>query len=350
MMRRLLVILLFSSVCFAQAPTTPKATAPAPTAGVTKTAEVPPSAPVITVPGVCAGKPAAGADCKTEISREEFEKLANALKIPEERKRELANGYAQLLAVTQVAEERGVTKKPEVQELLRFLRMQNVAQLLTRDIREQAANVPPAEIEAYYNAHKGQYTQATLERVFIPKMPPGAEQKVDETAVKAEGTKIAGAAKAPGADFTKLQKQAYDDLKITATPPPTDLKDVRASNVPAGQQKVFELNEGAVSEPIDEPGGVYIYKIVSKKTLTQPEVQQEIQKTLEQQRFQSEMEKLLSTIKPQLSDAYFGPAASEQGPPNPRPRPSTDATPKTTAPSKAPAPGTKSSTPPKTPK
>jgi len=351
-MRPVFAVLLLSSLTFAQTASKPQAT-PAPqapaTASAEKPAEVSPSAPVITVNGFCPGKPAAGADCKTEVSRAEFEKLAKALSLPEARKRELANGYAQMLVMSKLAEDRGIDKKPETQEFLRFLRMQALSQMLGREIQDEAANIPAADIGKYYNEHAGQYTQATLQRVFIPKMPPNAQEKVDESAVKAEGAKMVAAAKAPDADFGKLQKQAYGDLKITATPPPTDLKDVRRDNIPPGQAKAFDLNPGEVSEAIDEPGGIYIYKIVSKKTLTQPEVEPDIKKTLELERAQAAMKKLIGTVKLDYNEAYFGDPAGVRPQP-PQMLPPQTVTPKSTPASKAPAVAPQSSPAPKTPK
>lgn len=353
-MRQVFVVLLLSSLTFAQTASKAQATAPLQTPAASaaeKTAELAPSAAVITVAGFCPGKQARGADCNTEVSRAEFEKLVKALNpaMPEPTKRQLANAYARMIVMAKLAEERGIAKKPEVQEVLRFTEMQTLSQLFVRELQEEAAKIPPAEVDKYYNDHAGQYTQATLQRVFIPKMPPNAQEKVDEAAVKAEGAKIVAAAKAPDADFGKLQKQAYEDLKITATPPPTDLKDVRRDNIPPGQAKAFDLKAGEVSEAIEEPGGIYIYRVVSKKTLTQPEVEQDIKKVIEQERMQSTLEKLTGNIKPELNETYFGGPAGERPQP-PQLLPPQTVTPKPAPAPKAPAAAPKSSTAPKTPK
>src|SRR4051812_24718835 len=93
-MRLLLALFLLSSLAFSQTPAsgqaaeTPSATATKPASG-----EVAPTAPVITIAGFCPGKQAAGAECKTEVSRAEFEKLAHALNpnMPEQTKAQLAN-------------------------------------------------------------------------------------------------------------------------------------------------------------------------------------------------------------------------------------------------------------------
>lgn len=364
-MRPALAVLLLSSIAFAQTTTKPATTQsktsstqskpaatqtkPAtPSTSETSAANKPadsPNAPVITIAGFCPGKQETGAACKTEVSKADFEKLAKALGVPDSRKRELATAYSQFLVLSTLADERGLDKRPEIQEILHFVRMQTLAQLYGRDLRDEAAKIPQSDIDAYYKDHASQFSQATLQRIFIPKMPPNPNEKVDETAVKAEGDKITAEAKKPDADFSKLQKQAYEDLKMTATPPPTDLKDVRREALPEGQAKAFDLQPGEVTE-VDEQGGIYIYKMVSKKTQTEAEAENEIKRALEQQRFQSEMTKATANIKPELNEAYFGgpnarPLPPESlGPPMGRP----PVTPGPSGASKAPATAPKSST------
>ena len=324
--------------------TKPAATVTQPTApaGATSPAADNPNAPVITIAGFCPGKQETGAACKTEISKAEFEKLAKALGAGEAQKRQLAMAYSQFLVMSTLADERGLDKRPEVQQVLKFVRMQALSQLYARDIREDASKVPQAEIDAYYKEHAAQFSQATLHRIFIPKMPPNPQEKIDEAAIKSEAAKLLAEAKKPDADFTKLQKQAYDDLKITATPPPTELKDVRREGVPETQAKAFDLEPGNV-EQFDEPGGIYIYKLVSKKTQTAQEAEPEIKRVLEQQRFQAEMSKATASIKPELNQAYFGEAPERPMPPQIGPPGASPA-------AKPPATAPKSSTAPPTPK
>ena len=346
-MRILVALFLLASLASAQTTPTapPPATSPKPSApaAAEKPADIPPATPVITIPGFCPDKKTTGANCKTEISRQQFDKLAEALNVPEGRRRDLANAYAQMLVLDNAADARGLTKDPKTQQVLNFVRLQTVAQLLARDVRDQAAKVPPEEINAYFNEHKGQYEQATVQRIFIPKFPSGSAQKADEAALKAEAAKMTTEARAPGADMAKLQKQAYEDLKITATPPPVDLKDVRRESIPTGQQKIFDLAPGEVSDAIEESGGFYIYKVISKKTPPVSEVEPEIRRELEQKRFTSEMQKLVGSIKPELNNGYFG-AAPNEPPAAPGVQP-----PAPQASSRPPV-SPKSSTSPKTPK
>ncbi len=341
-MRFLLVALLSCPLAFSQAAPNPQPTAPA-QAPAEKPADKPATVPAndaLVINGFCPGKQATDADCKTEISKSELERLSTALGAPESARRQLANTYAQVLVMSTIAKQRGLDMRPDAQEVLRFVQMQALAQVLGKQLREEAANVPQADIDKYYADHAGQYEQATLQRIYIPKMPPNPQEKVDEVAVKAEGAKILVEAKAPGADFNKLQKEAYTDLKISATPPPTELKDVRRDNLPATQAKAFDTKEGEVAEPIDDTGGIYIYKLVSKKKLTQPEVQAEIKRQLEQERGQAAMQKLVGNLKLDYNDAYFAPPERPAAP-------QAEVTGKATTPATAPKSAAPKSTPPK---
>lgn len=369
-MYRLLTVLFLSSLAFSQAA---KPAAPAPAAETQaapapkpeqkqepakpaekKEAEVAGSAPVITIDGLCAKPAATPAECKTVITRADFDKLANALspEMPQARRRQLAAAYAQVLILSEIAQKRGIAEKPDTQQILHFTRLQTLSQVLARDVEEEAKKVPPAEEQKYYDEHKANFTEANLQRIFMPKNPPeaGATQPDEkakaeqEAKVKAEADKIRAAA-AAGGDFEKLQKQAYDELGMKSSPPPTQAGVMRQSSLPPAQAKLFDLQPGQVSEVVDTPAGFYIYKLESKKTLALAEAKSEIDRALEMERRQQILESLTKNVKPVFNEQYFGPMTSEAGRPPAglggpaagRPRPPARAMPPK-APPKAPAP------------
>ena len=70
---------------------------------------------------------------------------------------------------------------------------------------------------------------------------------------------------------------------------------------------VMDLKPGEVSEVISDPnGGHYIYKMVSKETLTLEAVTPEIRKASPGQRYRDSMKRFQKDVE--LNDAYFGPA------------------------------------------
>jgi parvulin-like peptidyl-prolyl isomerase len=349
-MYRLLTLLLFSSIAFAQttapaqkpqppaakAPSAQTHAAPSTAAKTTGKAEVPPTAPVITIAGLCNGKVPAtpSPTCKTVVTRAQFERLADALQpnMPAPRRQQLADAYSRMLVMSDIAEQRGLANTPEAKQILEFTRMQALMQLLGRDLQLEASKVPPAETEKYYNEHAQQFEQGTLQRIFIPKTPPGGEKPADEKSLEAEGQKIHAAAAAPRADFEKLQKQAYDDLGLKTPPPPTSAGSMSRGSLPPSQAKVFDLQPGQVSEVMNEPGGLYIFKLESKKKLTLPEVTPEINRTLEQERLRAEVDKLTNMAKPELNQQYFGAPAGPAGMPDGTPPPGPPSHPPATLP------------------
>jgi PPIC-type PPIASE domain len=332
-MNRLFAVLLFSTLAFAQAakpapPTAmPSAQPAAQSAPAAKAGEVPASAPVLTLEGVCNGKVAAAPApaCKTVITRAEFEKLVDALdpNMASARRRQLAEVYARMLVMSDAAAQRGLENSPDTREVLHFMRLQTLTQLLLRQMQKEAANVPLTETEKYYNAHPRKFEQAKLLRIFLPKTPPSGSKPPDEKTLEAEAGKMRAAAVA-GGDLEKLQKQAYDDLGIKTPPPPVSAGTQRRESVPAAQQKIFDLQPGQVSPVINEPGGLYIFKLESKKKLTLPEVTPEINRTLEAERMKEALDKITGNVKPVLNEQYFGaeaPSAPGLMPPGARPAP-----------------------------
>jgi hypothetical protein len=310
-------------------PTT--ASAPGPTA--TKP-QVAPTDPVITVKGVCADGPKAdapttGGSCKTVITKEQFEKLINALQ-PEmtpDVRRQLATSYSRMLVMAADAERRGLDKQPQYDETLRFARLQILSQRLSRDLQAESQKVPDADIEKYYKDNAGDYDQATLLRIFVPKskeMPvpkskeilpaksAGATEKpVDTTAPERAAqeamTRVASDLRAraiKGEDFEKLQTEAFVRGGLRANAPPAKMDKVRLTTLPAAHRPVLELKAGEISAVIDDPSGHYIYKLVRKKTLSLDAVKTEIRYALATQRYQEAMEAYEAS--PDLNENYFG--------------------------------------------
>jgi hypothetical protein len=293
---------------------------------------VAPTDPVITVSGVCADASKTGDSCKTVITKEQFEKLANSLQpnMTPPVRRQLATAYARMLVMSAEAEKRGLDKRPQFDETLRFARMQILSQQLTRDLQEESQKVPDVDIEKYYKENAGAYDEATLLRIFIPKskqIPPpklaapaakagtaaakAKEKPIDpaarEKAAQEAMTKVAADLRARavnGEDFEKLQKEAFVSAGLKSSAPPTKMDKVRQTTLPLSHKSVIDLKPGEVSAVIDDPSGHYIYKLVSKQTLSLDAVKPEIRNTMSSQRYRDAMQPFQAS--PDLNHAYFG--------------------------------------------
>ena len=339
-------------------------------------ASVPPTAPVLTIDGVCdtpkataatLGKTAksatstktAATGCKTIITKAQFDQMANNLapNITPQLKKQLASILPRLMAMSNEAKKQGLENTPQYKERVKFNRMQILAQELQQKMQEEAAKVPNSEIEKYYKDHPEMFEQYSVERVFVPRMkqmePEGKEaseakaseeeQKNKEAAEKAkqdEGekamTKLADdlrARAAAGEDFLKLQKEAFEAAGMKIESPTVALSNIRRSGLPPAHAAIFDLKPGEVSQVISDSGGHYIYKVVSKNEMTLEQAQTEIRGKLQNDRMHEKMDKLNNSFKVETNEAYFGPGGANPTAPRPmRPRPGRPPAPGASAP------------------
>jgi PPIC-type PPIASE domain len=326
----------------AQPPLPRHANGPANASEAVSESKVAPDAAVITIPGMCDAtqhaKTAAAAkvDCKTVITRAQFEALANALQpnMNAQTKRRLAEVYPRLLVMGQAAHKRGLENDPKFKELVQFSRLQILSQELGRTLKEEADKVPEAEIAKYYKDNPEAFEQATLLRLFVPKEKQhepvkadasakedddenapkeSATQKADEEAMKKTAEDIQKRA-ASGEDFEKLQKEAYAAAGLGGAPAPTNIGKLTRSQLPVNQRTVLDLKAGEVSSLFNETNGYYVYKLEAKETKPLEQAREEIRTTLSQQRLQDSMSKFQQETKATLNDTYFG-NPGPQGPP-----------------------------------
>ncbi len=376
-----LVCVLLGTLALGQtAPSAPAPAQSAPAPAQDTSASVPDDAVVITVVGVCpaqpktaagkgaanaaAAKPAAkkpsGNDCKTTITKGEFERIAKAVApnptapLSPQLKRQLAGVLPRFIALSDAAKKQGLDKKPEFAETMKFVKMQVLTNALQRKVQQESSEVPEAEIEKYYKDNPQSYEQYTLERIFVPrtkqadnevKAEEANEDKEDkdekltdeqkaakEAAEKAKAdeseqamTKLADelrARAAAGEDFTKLQKAAYDAAGMKIESPNVNLANVRRTNLPPAHASVLDLKAGDVSQVISESGGHYIYKLVSKTQLPLDQVKTEIHNKLQGDRLRERMDALNKSFTSETNEAYFGPGGGSMPPIHmPRQRP-----------------------------
>ena len=346
------------------APAAPPAQAPAAGNAAPAAApapEVAPTAPVLTIKGVCpatapkaktaapgtkspaAAKepPKSSANCETVITRAEFEKMASGLapNMTPQLKRQLASVYPRLLAMSQEAQKHGLQNSPQYKESMKFARMQILTNELQRSIQEEAEKVSQQDITDYYKKNPEAYEQYSIDRLYVPRTKQTAEdaeanEKKDsekepekeaaeqekakqeqEKAKQEEGeremSKLAESLRAravAGEDFAKLQKEAFTAAGMKVESPAVTMPKVRRTGLPPAHAAVFDLKPGEVSVVLDDSGGHYVYKLVSKERLALDQAKEEIRAALRTQRVREAMDKVQSSFKTETNEAYFGPA------------------------------------------
>jgi hypothetical protein len=371
-----LLCVLLSTIAWGQAPQgtaaptpmAPQAPNGAPQAAPAPAPEVPEDAVVMTITGVCpatpaaAAKPAAAADakatpaktatakkpgdCKTVLTRRDFEKMAGGLapNITPQLKHQLGAKLPQFIAMSEFARKQGLDKTEAYKQTLKLAQMQILTQQLQRRVQEEADKVTPEQEKEYYSKNPEAYEQFSVDRLFVPRNKQDVSEKADaddakltdeqqkakEAADKAkqeegeqELTKLADSLReraAKGEDFMKLQKEAFEAANMKMDSPTVNLPKVRRTGLPPAHAAVFDLKVGEVSPVISDNGGHYVYKVVSKETLPLDQVSQEIHNTLKSQRMKDMMEKYTSSYHVDENEAYFG-APGPQGPMGGRPGP-----------------------------
>jgi hypothetical protein len=326
-----LVCLLLAAMAWGQAASSPSTApaqqpgAPAGTAGnPTEGKEVAPDTPVITINGLCDNPPAdktADPNCKTVITRAEFEKTMEAVQpnMPPRVRRQFATRYASALVMAQKAHDMGLDQGPKFEDRMKVMRIQVLTQMLNQSVQEKAAQISDQDIDDYYKSKSADYEEADMQRIFVPhsqqlaaskvKLSAAAEkqrQKEADEVMKKEADKVRARA-AAGEDFTKLQDEAYTLAALKGKAPSTKMGKVRRSGLPPTHVSVMDLKTGEISPVLSDQSGYFIYKVGAKDVEPLDKVKDEIKGTLRTQHMQEQMKSVQESATPTLDESYFGP-------------------------------------------
>lgn len=286
-----------------------------------------PDAPVVTIKDLCdkpAGTNAGSADCKTVITRSEFESLINAVRpnLSKAQQKQLAARYVQILILANKAQELGLDKGPAFDEQMRVQRLNILATLAGEHIQKDAGQVSDAEIESYYRDHSADFRTISYDKIYVPKQKQGEMAKAAapndpdaqnkraaaEAEMKEEADKLRARA-ASGEDFIKLQQEAYDKagLKLESTAANIHVEKIPKNRLPAGDSSIFDLKKGDVSQVLNDPAAFMIYKIDDFQDQPLESVKQEVSRTLQSQKLKAFSEELQKSVveKTTYNDAYF---------------------------------------------
>ena len=160
----------------------PPAVSKAAPARTSEASTVAPNAAVITIPGLC-DKPSLDkskpADCKTVVTRAEFEELVDAVAptIAPAAKKQLATQYGVALVMVHKAHQMGLDKGPKFEELMRVARISVLTKELSQSLQDEAARVSDQDVAAYYQKNEPAFQEIELQRIFIPRSKQIAEGK-----------------------------------------------------------------------------------------------------------------------------------------------------------------------------
>jgi hypothetical protein len=283
-----------------------------------------PDAAVITIKGFCPGSASKGAPaCSTIITRQQFSNMISAMSFNPQLAnnpvavKAFAESYVQALLIADAAENAGMDKDPQFQELMRIIRIRTLADSYRRQLQQKNSNPSSEQIENYYKQNTARFDQVDLDRITIPlgnpKLAKEAQadfrQKAQTLATEARMRLVTG--EEPG----KVQADSYHALGLTP-PLTTDLGTKRRGNLPGAlEQELFALKAGDVSNVQADPSSLTIYKIRTRSTLPLERVRAEIAQEIQQREIQSALQAITGAIKTDFNDQYF---KTHTAPPIPR--------------------------------
>ena len=171
-----------------------------------------------------------------------------------------------LRLLTQLARKQKLDEQSPTRESLEFYNMSILSQAEMQDAL-RGVSVAPAEGQKYYDANKDKFKEVRLKAIYISFSEGGTASSSASTSGKsrteAEAKAIAEKLVAQlrgGADFLKMVAQYSDDANSKAKD--GDFTTVRGSdNIPAQIKiPIMALNQGQISDPVRQPGTIYIFR------------------------------------------------------------------------------------------
>ena len=334
-MPRLLLVLILSSLSFAQAQdpaAKPLGDAPAPANANPR--EFPMDKPVLIIKGVCESPvpKASKAECATTLTREQFETLwktfnrqsgGPVVDQPASARRSMAAAYGSMVTLSQEAHKRGLDRTPEFQLQMKVLRMQLLSKALQDAIHKQYAEPSAAEVEKFYKDNQESYQELTVHRLQIPKHGPPSGAVEGKPAGEPAAMSSADAEEyrkraVAGDDFDKMQKEVIEKLQFKTTPPVTSGKRRHGEFPPQEEGEIFALSPGSVTRVFEEGASYVIYKIDAKRTLTLDEVRGNLTRVLAEQNARDAEAKIQNAPEKYTSPVYFADIPKKE-PPSPPP-------------------------------
>lgn len=198
-----------------------------------------------------------------------------------------------LLRLVKIAEQNKLQDKTPYKEGIEIARMQVLWQAQIEETNRNMV-VSDDELKKAYEAKKDGYSQAKLKIIYIPFVAtpaPNAEKKqLTEADALAKAEKVVAQARAAGSDFVKLVKENSED-------PISKEKDgdfgpiKKGDNLPeAIKQTVFGLKAGETSDPIRQPNGYYIFRMVEFSPQAFNDVRVAVENEVRSQRMREWME------------------------------------------------------------
>lgn len=212
----------------------------------------------------------------------------------------LVEELAFMRKLASMAEKEKLDQQSPAREQLAFNRMLYLTQIKAGDALNRT-QVNQKEVLDFYNANLNKYKQVGVQAIYIA----FGDKGLSEDKAKAKAAVLLAELRA-GADFAKLAKENSDDETSRnrgghfATLNPAD-------NIPDAFRVVFELKEGAISEPVRQENGYYLLKADTVTVRPLSQLSEQISNDLKQQHFKTWMDQVHGDTKVKYPNPAFQP-------------------------------------------
>jgi hypothetical protein len=261
------------------------------------------------------------------ITRERFEALLKAVppqfaqSASQMGKKQFASQYGMLIGLARTAEKEKMDQTPLFKDQLDFMRLQFMAQMAFQQISQRNQVVTDDQVKMYYEAHQGEYQQASVRGIYVGLNPPkGKDGSIPKGRTEEEAKALAQKLHdkvVAGADFAAVAKESSEDDNTAAKG--GDLGTVRRGQLPPNIEKaVFSLKPKEVSQPVAEATGFYIFELEDLRSTTLPEATPQIRQKLTEAATINTLDKVKADYPVKFNDNYFAePAPNPLAPAKP---------------------------------
>jgi hypothetical protein len=226
--------------------------------------------------------------------------------------------YHIMLHLGQEGEKRQLDKKSPWKEQLEAARLDMLARALVND-EQNAYPVSNEMIEAYYQEHRSDYEQATMQAIFISFKPANApatggdvQTLAQEALGAARSTRTEAEARAlagtivkrarGGENFVLLVEEFSEDLPSKRDRGNFGVLKAGTSHPEDFRKAVMAVGAGEISDPIRQATGFYVIRVAERSLQPVGEVRANIVKTIRDDHMNQWFSELNRRFQPQVTD------------------------------------------------
>lgn len=224
------------------------------------------------------------------------------------------NQWLLLKKLVAIAESQKLQEVSPYKEGLELARMQVLFQAAV-DSQQAKIAVSEEDIRKGYEAKKDGQTRAAVKIVYIPfttgpAAPGGAQQRSEKEAL-ARAEEVVKKARA-GADFAALVKE-YSEDPISKEKGGDFGPIKRADQLPeAVKQTVFSLKKDEISEPVRQPNGYYVFRLMDLLPATLDEMRDQLFTEIKNDRMRQWMDANVKSVEMTVERPdFFQPKAAQ---------------------------------------